>query len=54
MIIVYEISLRTMPDEGFISLFTFAAVGSIALANLILSYSPIHMAKLRSVRVAID
>jgi hypothetical protein len=34
---VYEVSPGTMPDEGFISLFTFAAVGSIARANLILS-----------------
>jgi|TARA_B110001469_G_scaffold69555_1_gene66239 hypothetical protein len=32
---VYEISLEIMTDQGFTSLFTLAAVGSIALADLI-------------------
>jgi hypothetical protein len=34
---VYEVSLGIMSDEGFKYLFTFAAVGSIALADLISS-----------------
>jgi len=33
----YEVSLGIMTGEGFKSLFTFAAVGSIARANLISS-----------------
>ena len=42
-----------MTDESFTSLFTFAAIELISQLNLISSYSLIHMAKLRSVRVAI-
>ena len=43
----------TMIDESFTSLFTFTAIELISHLDLISSYSLIHMAKLRPVRVAI-
>jgi len=39
--------------ESFKYLFTFAAIELISQLNLVMSYSLIHMSKLRSVRVAI-